>query len=306
MNYVETAEGRLGYGLPLGYNPSAAYALRDVVHFGGSSYVVLQDGVSGMEPMDDGVHYSLLVRSGADGSGNAVWHAGTAVTGTGSGVVAGVPGSRAGDMYVNEDSGNLYIATAADTWRYLRNINGLSTNVNGVEQVGGRIDINSADIPIAGSPNASVQDALNNRMIPPLVAAAGSVAVFDAARNVVAGSGARKIVAVWTGALAPTETAPASPAPVVWFNAEYKDTDREFICVWDGTYLYGVRIAGTGTIVFHGLYAHSGGTIGVRTLLIAWDQEYYRLRQGIVRHLTANGVAAGSAGSVTAIYALRV
>ena len=56
------------------------------------------------------------------------WYSGTAVTGTGANITATVSGSKAGDMYLNKNTQNLYIATAANTWSYQCNIQGAPGN----------------------------------------------------------------------------------------------------------------------------------------------------------------------------------
>ena len=63
--------------------------------------------------------------SGSDGT-SSVWFEGTAVTGTGTGISATVSGSKSGDMYLNNSTYNVYIATAANTWNYSCNIKGSS------------------------------------------------------------------------------------------------------------------------------------------------------------------------------------
>lgn len=56
---------------------------------------------------------------------SSVWFTGTAVTGTSSsGISASVSNSKAGDMYLNTSTYNVYKATAANTWGYVCNIKG--------------------------------------------------------------------------------------------------------------------------------------------------------------------------------------
>lgn len=166
-DFVSSSMGRLGFGLPQGFNPTAVYQKRDTVSWDSSTFVVLRDGVTGIEPTDDGVNYRLFAGRGADGSSNAVWHAGTDVTGTGAGIVAGVPGSAAGDMYTNSDTGNVYIATAAGVWDFVRNVNGtdgkdgLTTCVNGIAQVDGEIKLTGKDINVSAENAQSIADALD-------------------------------------------------------------------------------------------------------------------------------------------------
>ena len=62
--------------------------------------------------------------AGANGT-SAAWHSGTAVTGTSTSAIAvTVSGSKAGDMYLNTSTSNVYKATAANSWVYICNIKG--------------------------------------------------------------------------------------------------------------------------------------------------------------------------------------
>lgn len=62
--------------------------------------------------------------AGANGT-SAAWHSGTAVTGTStSAITVAVSGSKAGDMYLNTSTSNVYKATAANSWVYVCNIKG--------------------------------------------------------------------------------------------------------------------------------------------------------------------------------------
>jgi hypothetical protein len=61
--------------------------------------------------------------NGTNGT-SAYWFSGTAVTGTGTGISQSVTNSKAGDMYLNTSTYNVYTATAANTWNYLCNIKG--------------------------------------------------------------------------------------------------------------------------------------------------------------------------------------
>ena len=62
--------------------------------------------------------------AGANGT-SAAWHSGTAVTGTSTSAIAvAVSGSKAGDMYLNTSTSNVYKATAANSWVYICNIKG--------------------------------------------------------------------------------------------------------------------------------------------------------------------------------------
>lgn len=61
--------------------------------------------------------------TGSQGESSS-WYSGTSVTGTGTGISAGVTGSKANDLYINTDTGNVYQATAANTWDFKLNIKG--------------------------------------------------------------------------------------------------------------------------------------------------------------------------------------
>jgi len=70
--------------------------------------------------------------NGTNGT-SAYWFSGTAVTGTNtSGISASVSGSKAGDMYLNTSTYNVYKATAANTWGYICNIKGTNATTTSV------------------------------------------------------------------------------------------------------------------------------------------------------------------------------
>lgn len=50
------------------YVPETVYNRLDLVRFEGSSFLVLQDGVVGVTPSDDGQKYSLLAQKGDTGA----------------------------------------------------------------------------------------------------------------------------------------------------------------------------------------------------------------------------------------------
>lgn len=63
-------------------------------------------------------------KDGTNGT-SAVWFTGTAVTGTSTTATSvTVSGSKAGDMYLNTSNGNVYSASAANSWVYKCNIKG--------------------------------------------------------------------------------------------------------------------------------------------------------------------------------------
>lgn len=70
---------------------------------------------------------NFTIPRGANGTNgtSAAWFTGTAVTGTSTtAVTVSVTGSKAGDMYLNTSTYNVYSATAANSWVYKCNIKG--------------------------------------------------------------------------------------------------------------------------------------------------------------------------------------
>lgn len=70
---------------------------------------------------------NLKGRDGTNGTNgtSAVWFTGTAVTGTSTSATSfTVSGSKAGDMYLNSSTQNVYRAAAANSWVYICNIKG--------------------------------------------------------------------------------------------------------------------------------------------------------------------------------------
>lgn len=86
------------------------------------------DGGSNVYTFKDGS--TITVKNGSKGSTgaagtSATWFSGGAVTGTSTtDKTFNVPGSKAGDMYLNTGTSNVYRATAANQWVYLCNIKG--------------------------------------------------------------------------------------------------------------------------------------------------------------------------------------
>lgn len=83
------------------------------------------DGGSNVYTFKDGS--TITVKNGSKGSTGAAatWFSGGAVTGTSTTAVTfTVSGSKAGDMYLNTGTSNVYKATAANQWVYLCNIKG--------------------------------------------------------------------------------------------------------------------------------------------------------------------------------------
>lgn len=83
------------------------------------------DGGSNVYTFKDGS--TITVKNGSKGSTGtaATWFSGSAVTGTSTTAETfNVSGSKAGDMYLNTGTSNVYKATAANQWVYLCNIKG--------------------------------------------------------------------------------------------------------------------------------------------------------------------------------------
>ena len=83
------------------------------------------DGGSNVYTFTDGS--TITVKNGSKGSTGAAatWFSGNAVTGTSTTAKTfTVSGSKAGDMYLNTGTSNVYKATAANQWVYLCNIKG--------------------------------------------------------------------------------------------------------------------------------------------------------------------------------------
>lgn len=83
------------------------------------------DGGSNVYTFEDGS--TITVKNGSKGSTGAAgtWFSGGAVTGTSTTAKTfNVEGSKAGDMYLNTGTSNVYRATAANQWVYLCNIKG--------------------------------------------------------------------------------------------------------------------------------------------------------------------------------------
>jgi len=57
---------------------------------------------------------------GENGADGTIWHSGTAITGTGEEIMMPVSGAKAGDFYLNTDTGELYVATlSGEWWKYI-------------------------------------------------------------------------------------------------------------------------------------------------------------------------------------------
>lgn len=82
-------------------------------------------------------------KNGSNGT-SAVWFSGTAVTGTSTSAVSvSVSGSKAGDMYLNTSTANVYRASAANSWVYVCNIKG-ATGAQGARGATGANGSNGA------------------------------------------------------------------------------------------------------------------------------------------------------------------
>ena len=100
--------------------------LSDYLKKGGQQTTTsIADGGSNVYTFTDGS--TITVKNGSKGSTGAAatWFSGGAVTGTSTtDKTFTVSGSKAGDMYLNTGTSNVYKATAANQWVYLCNIKG--------------------------------------------------------------------------------------------------------------------------------------------------------------------------------------
>ena len=109
------------------------------------------DGGSNVYTFSDGS--TITVKNGTKGSTgaagtSAAWFTGTAVTGTSTSATAfTVTGSKAGDMYLNTSTMNVYRASAANSWVYVCNIKGAT----GVTGTAATIEVGTVTTGAAGS-----------------------------------------------------------------------------------------------------------------------------------------------------------
>lgn len=107
-------------------NLSGTVDLSNYLQKGGSQTTTsTADGGSNVYTFKDGS--TITVKNGSKGSTGAAatWFSGGAVTGTSTTAKTfTVSGSKAGDMYLNTGTSNVYKATAANQWIYLCNIKG--------------------------------------------------------------------------------------------------------------------------------------------------------------------------------------
>lgn len=107
-------------------NLSGTVDLSNYLQKGGSQTTTsTADGGSNVYTFKDGS--TITVKNGSKGSTGAAatWFSGSAVTGTSTTAKTfTVSGSKAGDMYLNTGTSNVYKATAANQWIYLCNIKG--------------------------------------------------------------------------------------------------------------------------------------------------------------------------------------
>ena len=107
-------------------NLSGTVDLSNYLQRGGSQTTTsTADGGSNVYTFKDGS--TITVKNGSKGSTGAAatWFSGGVVTGTSTTAKSfTVSGSKAGDMYLNTGTGNVYKATAANMWAYVCNIKG--------------------------------------------------------------------------------------------------------------------------------------------------------------------------------------
>lgn len=101
---------------------------------------------------------NLKGKDGTNGA-SATWFTGTAVTGTSTTAVSvSVSGSKAGDMYLNVSTANVYRASAANSWVYVCNIKGATgaKGDNGTNGTNGKDGVTPTIKAAAGSNIGSV------------------------------------------------------------------------------------------------------------------------------------------------------
>lgn len=112
------------------------------------------DGGSNVYTFSD--NSTITVKNGSKGSAgsngtSASWFTGTAVTGTSTSATAfTVSGSKAGDMYLNTSTYNVYRASAANSWVYVCNIKG-ATGSKGSDGTNGTNGVTPTIKAAAGS-----------------------------------------------------------------------------------------------------------------------------------------------------------
>lgn len=122
-------------------------------------------------------------KNGSNGT-SAAWFTGTAVTGTSTSAISvSVSGSKAGDMYLNTSTANVYRASAANSWIYVCNIKG-ATGKQGVAGKNGSNGVscthswNGTTLTVtsaSGTSSANLKGAAGaNGVTPTIKAAAGS------------------------------------------------------------------------------------------------------------------------------------
>lgn len=152
-------------------NLSGTVDLSNYLQKGGSQTTTsTADGGSNVYTFKDGS--TITVKNGSKGSTGAAatWFSGGAVTGTSTTAKTfNVSGSKAGDMYLNTGTSNIYKATAANMWVYLCNIkgpqgtpgnNGTTPIINAV--AGGNIGVVGTPSVSANTSGATTTFTFNN------------------------------------------------------------------------------------------------------------------------------------------------
>lgn len=144
---------------------SGVVDLGTVLTGGKQSTTSTADGGSNVYTFSDGS--TITVKNGSKGSSgtngtngsngtSAAWFTGTAVTGTSTTATSfSVSGSKAGDMYLNTSTYNVYRASASNSWVYVCNIKGAS-GTNGTNGTTPTIKAASgSNIGSVGTPSVS-------------------------------------------------------------------------------------------------------------------------------------------------------
>lgn len=98
--------------------------------------------------------------NGTNGT-SAAWFTGTAVSGTSSSISATVSGSKAGDMYLNSTTQDVYLASAANKWGYVCNIKGATGATGAKGDTGPAGSDATVTLTASGNGNAFTDASLN-------------------------------------------------------------------------------------------------------------------------------------------------
>ena len=90
------------------------------------------------------------------------WFTGTAITGTGSSISAVIANSKAGDMYLNTSTDNVYKSSSVNVWDYTCNIKG-NTGATGATGARGATGATGATGPAGTTQWSGIQNVITHR-----------------------------------------------------------------------------------------------------------------------------------------------